>query len=121
MTTPLRLAIVGTGSRGMTYGREGILSGQAVVTAVAEPRDDRRRAAAAEFGVPDDRSVADWRDLAGLPDLDVDAVVIATPDRQHTEPALAFLALGRPLLLEKPMAPTEAEARRSSRRPKRPG
>jgi predicted dehydrogenase len=107
----LRLAIVGTGSRGMTYGREGMLSGQAVVTAVAEPRADRRRAAAAEFGVSDDRSVADWRDLAALADLDVDAVVVATPDRQHTEPALAFLALGVPLLLEKPMAPTEAEAR----------
>ena len=44
--TTLRLAIVGTGSRGMTYGREGVLSGEAVVTAVAEPREDRRRAAA---------------------------------------------------------------------------
>jgi predicted dehydrogenase len=108
---PLRLAIVGTGSRGMTYGREGLLSGQAVVTAVAEPRADRRAAAAAELGVAEGRSVADWRELAALPDLDVDAVVISTPDRQHTEPALAFLDRGLPLLLEKPMAPSEEEAR----------
>ena len=108
---PVRLAVVGAGSRGMTYGREGVRAGDAVVTALAEPRVRRREAAAAEFGVPADRSVASWQELAERPDLDVDAVVIATPDQQHTEPALAFLARGLPLLLEKPMAPTEQEAR----------
>jgi len=94
----------------MTYGREAVGTGTARVTAVAEPRADRRLAAAAEFGVPLNRCVSDWSDLAGSPDLDVDAVIITTPDRQHTAPALAFLARGLPLLLEKPMAPTEAEA-----------
>ena len=49
--------------------------------------------------------MADWRELAARPDLEVDAVVVSTPDRQHTDPALAFLARGLPLLLEKPMAP----------------
>jgi predicted dehydrogenase len=109
-TDVVRLAVLGAGSRGMTYAREGALAGQAVVTAIAEPRADRRAAAAAELGVVDDRAVADWRDLLALPDLAVDAVVVATPDRQHTEPALAFLERGLPLLLEKPMAPTEEEA-----------
>jgi predicted dehydrogenase len=37
--------------------------------------------------------------------------VVATPDRHHTAPALAFLARRLPLLLEKPMAPNEKEAR----------
>ena len=111
MTAPVRLALVGTGSRGMTYGRESVRSGQAVVTALAEPRPDRLAAAAAELAVPADRCATDWRDLAARDDLDLDAVVVATPDRQHTEPALAFLGRGLPLLLEKPMAPTEAEAR----------
>ena len=108
---PLRLAIVGAGIRGMTYGRESVRIGEAVITALAEPREGRRRLAAAEFGVAADRAVADWRELADRPDLDVDAVVVSTPDRQHTEPALAFLARGLPLLLEKPMAPTPEEAR----------
>ena len=103
--------MLGTGSRGMTYGRASVATGEAVVTALAEPRVLRREAAAAEFGVPADGSVATWQELADRPDLDVDAVVIATPDRQHTEPALAFLGRGLPLLLEKPMAPTEEEAR----------
>jgi predicted dehydrogenase len=108
---PLRLAIFGTGSRGMTYGREAVRTGAAVVTAVAEPRPDRRVAAAAEFGVADGWSVANWPDLAARPDLDVDAVVVATPDREHTAPALALIGRGLPLLLEKPMAPNENEAR----------
>ena len=110
-STPLRLAIIGTGSRGITYGREAVRSGMAVVTAVAEPRLARRQAAAAEFGIADEWSVADWSDLVARSDLDVDAVVVATPDRQHTAPALAFIARGWPLLLEKPMAPSEDEAR----------
>ena len=108
---PLRLAIIGTGSRGLTYGRESVATGTAVVAALAEPRPDRRSAAAAEFGVAETWAVGDWSELARRPDLDVDAVVVATPDRQHTAPALAFLARGLPLLLEKPMAPDEDEAR----------
>jgi predicted dehydrogenase len=108
---PVRLALIGTGSRGMTYGREGVLSGLAVVTAVAEPRALRREQAAAEFGVAADRAVAGWPELLGRPDLDVDAVVVATPDREHLGPALATIGRGLPLLLEKPMAPTEEHAR----------
>ncbi|CAA9296694.1 MAG: oxidoreductase-like [uncultured Friedmanniella sp.] len=108
---PVRLALLGTGSRGMTYGREALLSGQGVVTAVAEPRARRREQAAAEFGVPADRAVATWPELLDRPDLDVDAVVVATPDQEHLGPALAAIGRGLPLLLEKPMAPTEIEAR----------
>ncbi|WP_375425659.1 Gfo/Idh/MocA family protein [uncultured Friedmanniella sp.] len=113
MTTaaePLRLAVIGAGSRGMTYARLGARSHGAIVTAIAEPRRRRREAAAAELGVPADRCTADWHDLLARPDLDVDAVVVATPDRQHTEPALAVLARGLPLLLEKPMSPSLEEA-----------
>ena len=108
---PLRLAIIGAGDRGMIYGREAVQAGAAVVTAVAEPRRERRAAAAAEFGVAEQWSVEDWTELATRADLNVDAVVVATPDRQHTAPALAFIARRLPLLLEKPMAPNEKEAR----------
>lgn len=94
----------------MTYGHEAVSSGGGVVTAVAEPRAGRRRAATEEFGLPAGRAVADWTELAADPDLAVDAVVVATPDRLHTAPAVAFLQRGLPLLLEKPMAPTQSEA-----------
>jgi predicted dehydrogenase len=51
-----------------------------------------------------------------------DAVIIATQDRQHCAPALAFARRGYDILLEKPMAPTEAECRkivRAARRARR--
>jgi predicted dehydrogenase len=37
---------------------------------------------------------------------------VATPDRVHADPAVAFADLGYHILLEKPMAPTEDECRR---------
>ena len=55
--------------------------------------------------------MADWRELADRPRL-ADAVVIATPDALHAEPAIAFADLGYHLLLEKPMAPSPADCAR---------
>ncbi|MYW06653.1 Gfo/Idh/MocA family oxidoreductase [Streptomyces sp. SID3343] len=105
------LAIVGAGARGAGYARIAAAEGLADLAAVADPDPARRGALAAEFGIPDDRVFADWRDLAALPRL-ADAVIVATPDRLHADPAVAFAELGYALLLEKPMAPTEHEARR---------
>ena len=56
--------------------------------------------------------------MASLPRL-ADAVVIATLDRDHAEPAKAFADLGYHILLEKPMATTEAECRQIVRAAKR--
>nr|WP_202513234.1 Gfo/Idh/MocA family oxidoreductase [Streptomyces sp. SID3343] len=105
------MAIVGAGARGAGYARIAAAEGLADLAAVADPDPARRGALAAEFGIPDDRVFADWRDLAALPRL-ADAVIVATPDRLHADPAVAFAELGYALLLEKPMAPTEHEARR---------
>lgn len=41
---------------------------------------------------------------------DVDAVVIASPDGLHPEQVLACLAVGKPTLCEKPLAPSRHEA-----------
>jgi predicted dehydrogenase len=51
----------------------------------------------------------DWTELAAAGRI-ADAAVIATPDRLHTQPAIALADQGYHLMLEKPMAPTEAEA-----------
>jgi predicted dehydrogenase len=103
------LALVGAGLRGQTYARHAVAGGGARVVAVAEPDRVRRAAAAAEFGVPDDRVFADWADLAAASRL-ADAAIVATQDRMHHDPAVRLAALGYHLLLEKPMAPTEPEA-----------
>jgi predicted dehydrogenase len=104
----VRLAIVGAGMRGTTYAREAVRAGAAVV-AVAEPDPRRRAEAVAEFGVPAGGAYADWRDLAGAGRV-ADAVVIATQDRMHAEPAIALAGQGYDILLEKPLAPAEEDA-----------
>jgi predicted dehydrogenase len=53
---------------------------------------------------------ADWREA--LADPKVDAVAVATPVRTHYEIALAALAAGRHVLVEKPMTQTSAEGQR---------
>ena len=50
-----------------------------------------------------------------------DAVVIATRDPLHTEPAVAFADQGYHMLLEKPMAPTEPACRRIAAKVKAKG
>ena len=54
------------------------------------------------------RATADWRMLVA--DDKVDAIVIATPQNMHREIAEAAFALGKPVMCEKPMGETLADA-----------
>jgi predicted dehydrogenase len=111
MGVPVTLAVVGAGSRGTSYAHLAATTGRARVVAVAEPRPYQRARMAAGYGIDARLAVADWRELAARPRL-ADAVVVATPDLLHVEPAVRFAELGYHLLLEKPMAPTEPECER---------
>jgi predicted dehydrogenase len=104
------LAVVGAGSRGRQYAGLAVESGRARVVAVAEPSRVRREAAAQEYGVPPEAVFDDWVALAAAPRL-ADAVIVATQDRDHVGPAVALAGAGYHILLEKPIAPTEPEAR----------
>jgi predicted dehydrogenase len=109
---PVSLVVVGAGQRGTGYARWALAHpDRASVVAVAEPRTGRRTRFAAEHGIANGNAVADWTELAERGRV-ADAVLICTQDRMHTEPAEAFAALGYHILLEKPMAPDEAECRR---------
>ncbi len=101
----LKLAVVGAGALGRHHVR--ILSGfeDVELLAVAESRADAGQAIAAQFGC---RWVADYRELTGC----VDAAVIAVPTFAHEEVAADFLECGVSLLVEKPLAPSAAGARR---------
>ncbi|MGW0479258.1 Gfo/Idh/MocA family protein [Nonomuraea sp. NPDC003214] len=105
------LAVVGAGARGQIYARAATAGGRARIVAVADPDPARRDRLADEHGVPEEARFTGWAELAAAPKL-ADAVVIATQDRLHVDPAIAFAGLGYAILLEKPMAPTEPEARR---------
>ncbi|MFD0476233.1 Gfo/Idh/MocA family protein [Nonomuraea thailandensis] len=104
----MSLAIVGAGDRGTAYARWALAHPEQVrIVAVADPSRDRALPLARESGA---RLFPGWRQLADEGRI-ADAVVIATQDADHAEPATAFAELGYHLLVEKPLAPTEAECR----------
>ncbi|PZF90119.1 Gfo/Idh/MocA family protein [Micromonospora deserti] len=103
------LAVVGAGNRGSTYAGYALRHPErARIVAVAEPRAAHRAALADAHGVAASGRFDSWQALAARPRL-ADAVVLATPDREHAEPAARLAELGYHILLEKPIAPTEAE------------
>ncbi len=106
---PVTIALAGTGSRGSTFASFAQqYPDRARIVAVADPRADRRDALADQLAVAADRRFDDWRELVSLPRF-ADAVIVATPDREHVGPACRFAELGYHVLLEKPIAPTRAE------------
>jgi predicted dehydrogenase len=109
---PVEYLIVGAGSRGTTYGEYALVHPeQARVVGVAEPRAFFRTRMARQHRIAPERTVSHWQQLARLPKC-ADAVVIATPDAQHLEPAIAFAQKGYDILLEKPLAPDPESCRR---------
>ena len=90
------------------------------VVGIAEPVEARRKALAAELGVPEANQFSDWREAAARERF-ADAAIVATLDDQHAEPAIALASRGYHLLLEKPMAPTESECERIVEAVKRAG
>ena len=108
---PVTIAVVGAGLRGREYARLAEKSGRGRVVAVAEPDPARRSALQQAYGMERSSVFEGWADLAAAPRI-ADVAIIATQDRQHADPAVRLAGLGYHLLLEKPMAPTEADARR---------
>ncbi|GAA4587494.1 Gfo/Idh/MocA family oxidoreductase [Planotetraspora phitsanulokensis] len=109
MSRPVTLVVVGAGMRGTVYARHAVAAGARVV-AVADPDPRRREAFAVEHGLAPEHVHADWTALAAQ--RSADAAVIASPDGEHADQAVAFARSGHHLLLEKPMATSEADALR---------
>jgi predicted dehydrogenase len=99
----MRVAVVGVGHLGKHHAR--ILSALSGVSLVAVVDTNRPRAEeiAAAYQT---RPLFDARELDGQ----VDAVTIAVPTALHRDIALPFLNAGVPVLVEKPMARSLAEA-----------
>lgn len=109
----LAVAYVGAGSRGsyvMTRMFEGVPIDQFVVAAVCDTFQGARAAAkdlVMTRGKNEPRVLVDYRDV--LKDPSIDAVFICTPEHLHHEMALAALAAGKHIYLEKPIAHTIEE------------
>lgn len=112
MSTPVRIIVVGAGDRGSLYARYAVGQPERVqVVGIAEPIEARRKQLASDLGVPEENQFTDWREVVARERF-ADAAIVATLDDQHAEPAVALAEQGYHLLLEKPMAPTEAECER---------
>jgi predicted dehydrogenase len=104
----MTVAIIGYGYWGPNLVRNCGEVGGVRVGWIVDPIRERLAAAAARY--PAARVSVDYRDA--LADPAVDAVLIATPVSTHFELAMAALAAGRHVLIEKPMAATADEAAR---------
>jgi len=109
MNTPLRIGLVGAGFVSQYHLRAWrALAGEAAVVAIADPSAHNAAGRAKEFGI-----TATYADAAQMLQAGgIDALDIAAPRAVHA--ALVRLAAehGLPVLCQKPLAPTLAEAER---------
>jgi myo-inositol 2-dehydrogenase/D-chiro-inositol 1-dehydrogenase len=102
-----RIGIIGTGVMGTDHARilaAGIAGAR--LAGVQDVSRERADALARETGA----KVYD-EPLSLIADEAIDAVMICSPDPTHHQLALSAIAVGKPVLVEKPLASTLAEAR----------
>jgi len=103
-STTLRWGVIGFGWVARDYAVPGLREAGEQLVAVADPDAGARRVAEREGA----RVHADAASL--LADPDVQAVYVATPNHLHRAAVEAAAAAGKPVLCEKPMAATLADA-----------
>ncbi|MGI9488574.1 MAG: Gfo/Idh/MocA family oxidoreductase [Geminicoccaceae bacterium] len=96
-----RVGVIGTGGMGGRHARNLARSTKgAELAALMDIDSERALALAKDCGAP---RVFD-NAFALINDPDIDALIIASPDRTHADLALACLKAGKPVLCEKPLA-----------------
>lgn len=101
---PARLGLIGAGGWGQNYIRTIRSMKGAVLARLASRNPEAPKLAGSGCAVS-----SEWREVAGAGDLD--GVIIATPPSQHAEMTRAALEAGLPVLIEKPLTTSPAEAR----------
>ncbi|MFF5360648.1 Gfo/Idh/MocA family oxidoreductase [Streptomyces scabiei] len=114
----VRIGVIGAGIMGADHVNtlHRLVSG-AHVTMVADL--DVERAAFVAGALPEARATGDPYSL--ITDAEVDAVVVASHDTTHADLTIAALRAGKPVLCEKPLAPTPDECVRVVREERRAG
>jgi predicted dehydrogenase len=100
---PLRVAVIGAGHLGRIHAKLAAALEEIELVAVADPVETARNNVAQEANT---RGVADYRELIG----EIEAAVIATPTTYHHAVGMELLRAGLPLLVEKPLTMTSAQA-----------
>ena len=101
-STRPRVALIGSGRMGSLHARVLAQSSLCDLALLVEPREEHGREVAARF---DTAWAADFDELDGI-----DAAVVAAATPAHYELAGRVLDLGKPVLVEKPLAATYEES-----------
>ncbi len=111
-TAPMSAVIVGAGHRALTYASYAHHRPDRLrIVGVADPNPTRRAIAAAQHNIPPERQFESAEQLTAAPRF-ADAAINGTMDQQHVPTSLPLLEAGYDLLLEKPIATSEAELMR---------
>lgn len=102
----LKFGLVGAGGIAQAYAQAFNESSCCDLVAVA---DVRREAATALAEIAGGTSYTDYAHLA---EIELDAVIVATPPATHVEIACFFMERGRPVLCEKPLTTNVKDAER---------
>ncbi len=117
----LTFAVIGYGGRGRGFAEMLKLPEfRSRVVAVAEPDDRKRELAAKLWNLPEEKCFRSAKEFFACPKM-ADAVINTTQDQMHKETALAALASGYHMLLEKPMAVTLGDCREITEAAERSG
>jgi predicted dehydrogenase len=111
MTTaqrPIRIGLIGAGGIGTVHLQEfGKLRNECEIVAIADTYLSAAEQRAKQFGVPE---VSPTPEALVARD-DLDAVIVAVPNRYHKEWTVAALQSGKHVLVEKPMGLNVADAK----------
>jgi myo-inositol 2-dehydrogenase/D-chiro-inositol 1-dehydrogenase len=105
----IQVGIIGTGLIGEAHGRKlASVIGGASVGGVTDVRHERAEEVAAALGGP--RVFDTGHEL--IASDEIDAVLVTSIGETHAEYVLACIAAGKPVMCEKPLAPTVSECQR---------
>lgn len=108
---PIKTIIVGGGHRSLVYSALAMTEPDKMqIVGVAEPDAVRRKMIAEMFDIPAEGCFESAQELARAPKF-ADAVINGTMDQVHVETSIPLLRAGYDILLEKPFAVNEAQAR----------
>ncbi len=109
---PLKTIIVGGGHRSIIYSGLAMTQPDKMqIVGVADPSAERRQMIAEMYNIPQENCFGSAEELAKVPKF-ADAVINGTMDEIHVETTIPLLKAGYDVLLEKPFAVNEEEARR---------
>ncbi len=108
---PLKAVIVGGGHRSMNYAELSVINpAKLKIVGIADPDANRRKMISEKFSIPTEHQFETAEALASVPKF-ADAVINGTMDHIHVKTTIPLLKAGYDVLLEKPFAVNEKEAR----------